>query len=289
LTKLILKDNAMLTNAAGKALASALAGNSVLTELDISSQAGYGHDDGPGFANELAAGISDNGALSIANVMGNRIGKEYLSKLQEIMHSKPNLVSLCGIADDATEVDLSGLEMDADDAIILAAELPDKRALSALSLKNNNLRAAGGKALAEGLKGNQVITELNIASNCLGLDHHGYTDTSGVIALADVIPDMGALSHFDISNSSLYAVGAKAIAKGLKGNQVMTELNISGNAMGKTSMFGSSDVSGVAALADVILGMGALIKLDISSSHIAAEQERDLQHICVAGGIELSK
>jgi hypothetical protein len=62
--------------------------------------------------------------------MGNSIGKEMLSKLLEIMRSKPNLVSLCGIADDATEADLSGLGMDADDAIILASELPDKGALT---------------------------------------------------------------------------------------------------------------------------------------------------------------
>jgi hypothetical protein len=31
-----------------------------------------------------------------------------------------------------------------------------------------------------------------------------------------------------------------------------------------------------------------LIKLDISFNHIGAEQERDLQRICVAGGIELA-
>jgi hypothetical protein len=34
---------------------------------------------------------------------------------------------------------------------------------------------------------------------------------------------------------------------------------------------------------------GALIKIDISNNHIGAEQERDLQRICVAGGIELAK
>jgi hypothetical protein len=34
--------------------------------------------------------------------MGNRIGKEQLAKLQDIMRAKPNLVSLCGIANDAT-------------------------------------------------------------------------------------------------------------------------------------------------------------------------------------------
>jgi hypothetical protein len=45
---------------------------------------------------------------------------------------------------------------------------------------------------------------------------------------------------------------------------------------------------GVIALANVIPDMGALVKLDISSSSIGAEQERDLQRICVAGGIELT-
>jgi hypothetical protein len=89
----------------------------------------------------LANAIPDMRALSIANVMGNNIGKEVLSMLQEIMHSKPNLVSLCGIADDATEADLSGLGMDADDAIILASELPNKRAMSVLNLADN---AIGG-------------------------------------------------------------------------------------------------------------------------------------------------
>jgi hypothetical protein len=71
--------------------------------------------------------------------MGNRIGKEMLSKLQEIMRSKPNFISLCGISHDATEVDLSGFGMDVDDAIILASELPDKRALTSLDLSSNHL------------------------------------------------------------------------------------------------------------------------------------------------------
>jgi hypothetical protein len=38
-------------------------------------------------------------------------------------------------------------------------------ALSVLSLESNELYADGGKALAEGLKGNTVITELDISSN----------------------------------------------------------------------------------------------------------------------------
>jgi hypothetical protein len=38
-----------------------------------------------------------------------------------------------------------------------------------------------------------------------------------------------------------------------------------------------------------IIDNGALIKLGISSNCIGAEQERDLQRICLAGGIELAK
>jgi hypothetical protein len=65
-----------------------------------------------------------------------------------------------------------------------------------LSLKSNSLRCGGGKALAECLKGNQAITELNLADN--SLTNYG-TDMSGVIALADVIPDMGAILKFTFS------------------------------------------------------------------------------------------
>jgi hypothetical protein len=91
-------------------------------------------------------------ALSVTNVMGNCIGKEQLAKLQEIMCSKPDLVSLCGIGDDATGADLSGLGMDADDAAILASELPDKGAMTSLNLASNNLRAEGAKIVAEAIK-----------------------------------------------------------------------------------------------------------------------------------------
>jgi hypothetical protein len=73
-------------------------------------------------------------------------------------------------------------------------------ALTKFDISRNNLRAEGGMALAAGLKGNQVITELNIGSNSLGLNPNGRADTSGVVyAIADVIGDMWALSTFTFS------------------------------------------------------------------------------------------
>jgi hypothetical protein len=41
-----------------------------------------------------------------------------------------------------------------------------------------------------------VIKELNISDNKLGYNCNDDTDTSGIIAIADVIPGMGALSSF---------------------------------------------------------------------------------------------
>jgi hypothetical protein len=75
LSILILKDNRLATRDGGKALASALAGNLVLTALDVSSNAWYSSEgdksDGPGFVQELAIGVKDSHALKSLNLSQN--------------------------------------------------------------------------------------------------------------------------------------------------------------------------------------------------------------------------
>jgi hypothetical protein len=154
-----------------------------------------------------------SGAISSVNLLKNRIGSDQAKALVSMLKEHPTLKSLCGNRGDETELDMSGKMDGAGDAIMLVAEVIDNGALSALSLKSNNLRADGCKALAEGLKGNQVITELNIADN--NLADCGY-DMSGVVALADVIPGMGAMTKFDISSNDIWAEGGEALAAGLK-------------------------------------------------------------------------
>jgi hypothetical protein len=88
-------------------------------------------------------------------------------------------------------------------------------ALTKFDISKNCLCAAGGKAVAEGLKDNQVITELNIASNRLGCKTRydsDDADMSGVVALADVIPDMGAMTSLNLAHNELGVEGAKLIA-----------------------------------------------------------------------------
>jgi hypothetical protein len=123
-------------------------------------------------------------------------------------------------------------------------------------LKSNCLGVDGGKALAEGLKGNSVIKKLNIANN--GLTNYGQ-GMSGVISLADVLPGMGAMTKIDISSNGLCAAGGKALAEALKNNHVVTELNIANNYLG-TVDGDKLDMSGVIALANVIPDMRALTK-----------------------------
>ena len=109
-------------------------------ELDMS-----GRKMGTDGAIMLAPEIVANGAIVTVNIMGNKIGKEQLSMLQEMMQAHPTLVSLCGIADDATEAHLHGLGMDADDTAILADELPAKGALVKFDI-STNMKGGGWQA-----------------------------------------------------------------------------------------------------------------------------------------------
>jgi hypothetical protein len=172
-----------------------------LTELDVS-----GKNLGTEGALVVAEYFDGNGALSITNVMGNSIGKEMFSKLQEIMRSKPNLISLCGIADDATEVDLSGLGMGADDAVILASELPDKGALLCLDISNNCIGDCD--ELPEGWS---LTTYPNSDYRYTHLDGRHQANpppgskSRGVTAIADAIRDNRALTKLDISRNYIGA------------------------------------------------------------------------------------
>jgi hypothetical protein len=84
-------------------------------------------------------------------------------------------------------------------------------------MSSNNLGVDGGKVLAEGLRGNNVISELNVADN--NLCSYG-RDMSGIIFLADVIKDMGAMTSLNLASNNicLYGImlGIKAISSAIK-------------------------------------------------------------------------
>lgn len=65
-----------MSRVSGKALADALKQNNSLKELNLSNNNIYGDLDGPGFAEEFAIGVSDNGALTSLNLADNYLWAE---------------------------------------------------------------------------------------------------------------------------------------------------------------------------------------------------------------------
>jgi hypothetical protein len=119
-----------------------------------------------------------------------------------------------------TEADLSNKGLKAGGAIIVAAWIShkDKRAMTRLDISSCSLNAEGGKALAAGLKGNQVMMELNIAGNELGIKANPRAmDSSGVTAIANAITDMGAMSKLMFGDKQVVTMTTE-----------MTEANFSG-------------------------------------------------------------
>jgi hypothetical protein len=97
--------------------------------------------------------------------------------------------------------------------------------MTKLDISQNDLWADGGRALAVGLIGNQMITELNISNNNLGKKSKYKNDTSGIIAIADAIPDMGAISQFTFSGDDEYS---KPVTMEIS----LTEADFSGKGLG---------------------------------------------------------
>ena len=95
-----------------------------------------------------------------------------------------------------------------DGIIAIANAIPDMRAMTKFDITSNDLCTEGTELLAAALKGNQIMTELNISSNNMtygrrtcGIGTWG--DMSGVIALANVISDMRALTKIDLSRNNI--------------------------------------------------------------------------------------
>jgi Ran GTPase-activating protein (RanGAP) involved in mRNA processing and transport len=144
------------------------------------------------------------------------MGTDQAKALASILKEHPTLKSLCGNRGDETELNMRGKMKGAADAIMLVSEIIDNGAMTKFDISSNGIRAEGGKALAEGLKGNQVIKELIFSDNDLGYNSNADTDTSGIIAIADVIPGMGAMTALNLSRNFIGLEGAKHIAEGIK-------------------------------------------------------------------------
>jgi hypothetical protein len=275
---LSLRENGLGTKEAGRVLGEMLKVNSVLKELDLTSNsvaAGSGGD-APGFAQELAAGIKDNGTLSVLSLKNNGLGTKEAGKVLGGMLKENSVLKELDLSENMYYS--SGWKIDPEFAEELAAGIKDNGAMTRLTfggdeyntetnpfaaakwvtpepatlevsmteadLGNKNLGVGGAIIISAWLthKDNGAMTSLNLASNSLGqialpagwrskfndglapwVGPNGQQQSAkpvgkpeGIIAIANAIPDMGALTSLNLSWNHLKAKGAKIFVEAMK-------------------------------------------------------------------------
>ena len=90
--------------------------------------------------------------MASVNLLGNYIDVEQAQALLKIKEATPCLTTLCGLRGDETELDLSGKDLRAGCATLLAPELNANGALVTLDISKNEIGSEGAKHLAPALK-----------------------------------------------------------------------------------------------------------------------------------------
>jgi hypothetical protein len=111
----------------------------------------------------ILSGIpSDNRAILSVNLLQNKIGIDQAETLASILKEHPTLKSLCGNKGDETELDMSSKGMDAEEAIMLAAEIIDNGALSMFTF-------SGDYSSSQPVTMETTMTEADFSGKELGL------------------------------------------------------------------------------------------------------------------------
>jgi hypothetical protein len=114
-----------------------------LTALDVS-----GKNLGTEGALVVTEYLDGNRAISSVNLLKNAIPVEQAQELVKIMQSKEKLTTLCGLRKDETELDFRGQNLLAGDAVLIANDISDMRAMKSLNLASNLLGVEGARIIA---------------------------------------------------------------------------------------------------------------------------------------------
>jgi hypothetical protein len=186
----------------------------------------------------IASLFSVNGLLTVTNLLHNELDAESAKMLAEVAKQKG--MSLCGIQRDQTTADFSKQSLNLPDAILLASDLSQAVVTGALirvDVCSNNIAGEGAEQLSAAVLGNLKIEMFNEillkemrANSITELDLKGKgVGVEGVMVVAGLIPDMGALTSIDLSSNQLtnYSedmMGIKELAAALGANGALTNL-----------------------------------------------------------------
>ena len=135
------------------------------------------------------------------------------------------------------------------DCITLAETIKYNSTVTQLDLSANGLGDGECTALAEAIKHNSTITQLDLSLNNLG--------DGGSIALSEAIKLNSAITQLDLYDNNLDAADCTALAEGIKHNSTITQLNLGGNRVA------DGDCT---ALAEALKHNTTITQLDLSSN-----------------------
>ena len=135
----------------------------------------------------------------------------------------------------------------------LVRELGSSLQLKTLRRHNYNISAANAVILADVLKSNTTVTNLDLSRNILNIDD------ASVASLAEMLKSNTTLTKLNLSSVDFRAAGAPSLAEALKSNTTLTKLNLSINSIGD---------AGAAALAEALKSNTTLTELDLSHNSI---------------------
>jgi hypothetical protein len=173
------------------------------------------------------------------NLLKNSIPVEQAQELVKIMRAKENLTTLCGLSKKKTELDFSGQRLGAGDAVLIANDISDMGAILVLNLANNNFGQVVGWYLNPKYASSERIgldwttgngeCKYKHSDGRQGRDklpEEGLGKPEGVVALANAIPDMRAISQFTFS-------GGNKNSKPVTMEISMTEADFSAKGLGE--------------------------------------------------------
>jgi hypothetical protein len=144
---------------------------------------------------------------------------EGIIALANILKEHATLKSLCGNSGNETELDMSGNKIGVAGAIMLAPEIIDNGAMTSLNLANNSIVAESKDIKVENsFKQGDVVDCEGVQCPVTYACSHYYrvTKLHGIIAIANAIPDMRAMTSLNLASNNLMAEGAKIVAEAIK-------------------------------------------------------------------------
>ncbi|CAH3150376.1 unnamed protein product, partial [Pocillopora meandrina] len=136
--------------------------------------------------------------------------------------------------------------------------------LTNLNLSGNGISDAGATCIAEAMKVNKTLTNLNLSGN-----------DAGAICIAEALKVDKTLTNLYLSGNGISAAGATCIAEAMKVNKTLTNLNLSGN--------GISD-AGATCIAEAMKVNKTLTNLNLSGNGISAAGAT-----CIAEAMKVNK